>query len=123
LMEPFPVVRIVGSYDSFGARISLLSVQAPIGATVRVTCHGGGCRTRSQRLIVATASHGGGRTSTITFHRFERLLRVGAVLEVWVSRSGAIGKFTRLHIRRGKPVARLDLCLDPGGTHPMVCPE
>jgi hypothetical protein len=122
LMEPFPVVRVVGSFGSGGARIILLSVQAPVGATVRVTCHGGGCGTRSQRLVVGKAFRGGGSTRLITFRRFERPLRAGAVIEVWISRNGAIGKFTRLHIRRGEPATRVDLCLDPSGTRPMLCP-
>jgi hypothetical protein len=121
LMEPFPVVRIVGSYDALGARISLLAVQAPVGAIIRVTCHGGGCRTRSQRLTVAAPLHGRARMPAISFHRFERLLRPGAVLEVWIYSSGEIGKFTRLSIHHGKPASRVDLCLDPGGTRPRAC--
>ena len=40
LMQPFPIVRIAGSLTSNGARISLLTVQAPVAANVTVMCKG-----------------------------------------------------------------------------------
>ena len=56
LMQPFPVVRIAGSFTSSGAKISLLTVLAPVGATVKVTCHGGGCATKSQHMVIASGA-------------------------------------------------------------------
>jgi hypothetical protein len=123
LMQPFPVVRIVGSDSSSGARISLLTVLASVGARVRVTCHGGGCSTKSQQLVVASPAKSRAGTVLINFHRFERSLRAGAVLHVWVSNYRQIGKFTRFVIRRGGLPGRTDLCLDPAGTKPIVCPS
>jgi hypothetical protein len=120
LMEPFPVVRITGTYDAGAARISLLAVLAPVGATVRITCRGGGCP-RSQRATVPVP-RGGAGTATVTFRRFERTLRAGAILDVWISGRGQIGKFTRFRIRRGRRPTRLDMCLDPAGTTPIACP-
>ncbi len=123
LMQPFPVVRIVGSDNSDGAKLSLLTVLAPVGATVRVTCHGGGCPIASQRLVAAARAKSRAGTILITFHRFERTLRAGTVLEVWVSNHTQIGKFTRLRIRRDQLPSRTDECLNPAGTRPIVCPE
>ncbi len=122
LMQPFPVVRIVGSYGSSGARIRLLTVLAPVGAKVRVTCHGGGCSTKSQHLVAAVAPRSKAGTVLITFHRFERSLRAGAALAVWVSKSGQIGKFTRFVIRHDRLPSRTDECLSPDGTAPIACP-
>ena len=45
LMQPFPIVRFAGSVTSYGAKLKLLAVQAPIGAAVHVTCVGRGCKT------------------------------------------------------------------------------
>ncbi len=123
LMQPFPIVRIVGSDSSSGATVSLLTVLAPVGATVRVTCRGGGCATKSQHLVVASGAKSKADTALITFHRFERSLRAGAVLEVWVSIHTQIGKFTRFVIRRDKLPSRTDLCLNPAGTTPIACPS
>jgi large repetitive protein len=122
LMQPFPVVRIAGSFTSSGARISLLTVLAPVGATVKVTCRGGGCATKSQLMIVASGAKSKAGTVLVNFRRFERSLRAGAVLDVWVSGNGQIGKFTRFLIRRGKPPTRTDTCLSATGTKPIVCP-
>jgi Bacterial Ig-like domain/PKD domain len=123
LMQPFPVVRIVGSDSPTGAKLSLLTVLAPVGASVRVSCHGGGCPPSSQHLVAAARARSRAGTTLITFHRFERTLRAGAVLEVRVSNDTQIGKFTRLRIRRDQLPSRTDMCLAPAGTRPIVCPE
>jgi hypothetical protein len=124
LMQPFPVVRIAGSESWGGVRISLLSVQAPVGSRVRVACHGGGCVTRSQQLVAAARrSTGSAGTVLIEFRRFERSLRAGASLEIRVSKPGEIGKYTRFSVRRGRLPARLDTCLAPTGIKPMACPS
>ena len=114
LMSPFPVVRIVGRLTRSGARIRLLTVRAPASVTIFVRCFRRGCRRRS-----ATA----GRGSPVRFRRFERTLRAGTVIEVFVGRGDAIGKYTRFRIRRGRRPARLDLCLRPGATSGTDCPE
>ncbi len=123
LMQPFPVVRIAGSFSSSGAKISLLTVLAPVGATVKVTCHGGGCATKSQHMIIASGAKSKAGTVLVNFRRFERTLRAGAVLDVWVSNHGQIGKFTRFLIRRGKTPSRTDMCLNSAATKPIVCPS
>jgi hypothetical protein len=122
LMQPFPVVRIAGSYNAAGAKLSLLTVLAPAGATVTVTCKGRSCPIKSQHMVAAVKTKARAGTVLIAFHRFERPLRAGTVLSVWVSNHGQIGKFTRFLIRHSKPPSRTDLCLNPAGTQPIVCP-
>jgi Bacterial Ig-like domain/PKD domain len=124
LMQPFPVVRIAGSENASGVRVGLLSVQAPVGAMVTVTCRGPGCRTRSQGVVAAVGkSKSTTGMAVIVFGRFERSLRAGAVLEIRVSKPGQIGKYTRFTVRRGKLPVRVDTCLSPAGVKPIVCPS
>jgi hypothetical protein len=122
LMQPFPVVRIAGSFNSAGAKIGVLTVLAPVGATVRVTCRGGGCPAKPQSLRATAPAKSKASTVLVRFRRFERSLRPGVVLDVWVSDAGELGKFTRFVIRRDKAPTRTDLCLNPAGTIPLVCP-
>ena len=123
LMQPFPVVRMAGSFGAAGAKISLLAALAPLGAQIKVTCRGKGCPTKSQGFVATTGTKSKSGTVQITFRRFERFLRGGVVLEVWISKPGQIGKFTRFVIHRGKSPTRVDQCLNPAGTTPMVCPS
>ena len=123
LMQPFPVVHMAGSYDAAGVKISLLTVLTPVGATVTVTCRGGGCPKKSEGLVAASGTRSKTGTVLITFRRFERSLRAGAVLEIWISNHGQIGKFTRFVIHHDKVPSRQDLCLNPAGTAPIVCPS
>lgn len=51
-----------------------------------------------------------------------RVLRPGAVVRISITKRGAIGKYTRLRIRKGRPPSRIDRCLLPGGTRPVRCP-
>ena len=113
LMRPFPIVRIAGVVMRDGALIRILSVRAPRAALVRVRCRGAGCP-------AATAWRTGRRLNR--FRRFERKLRAGTKLELFVRQPGKIGKYTRILIRGGKPPARLDRCLMPGKRRPVRCP-
>lgn len=119
LMQPFPVVRIVGTDTARGAKLTLLTVEAPAGVRVTVVCHGHGCPMKPASRLAGSSNSGVVLTE---FHRFERALRAGAVLEIRVSESGEIGKYTRFHIRRGKLPERTDRCLSPAGIQPMSCP-
>jgi hypothetical protein len=124
LMQPFPIVRITGSETSHGVRLTALTVQAPPGARVTVSCQGRGCPARSEsRVAVSRVRNTAAGTVRITFRRFEHTLRAGVILRIRVSKSGEIGKYTRFIVRRGLLPERLDTCLDPGGFKPMGCPS
>jgi PKD repeat protein len=134
LMNPFPVVRIVGRITSRGTLLRLLRVDAPAGAKVLVRCSGRSCPFRKQVRVAVSAA--GARplsfataarpealaAKVVRLRRLERLLRPGARITIFVTRPDAIGKYTRFRIRRGKPPARADRCLRPGSSRPVRCP-
>jgi hypothetical protein len=124
LMQPFPIVRIAGSETSDGVRLTTLTVQAPPGARVTVSCQGRGCPARSQsRVAVSRVRNRAAGTVRISFRRFEHTLRAGVILRIRVSKPGEIGKYTRFIVRRGLLPERLDTCLDPAGFKPIACPS
>lgn len=112
-MHPFPVVRIAGIVLPDGALVKVLSVRAPRGASVLVRCRGRGCPARA----VARSTD----RSLLRFPRFERRLRAGVMLELFVRKGTRLGKYTRFRIRAGKPPARVDRCLMPGSNRPVRC--
>ena len=117
MITPFPIVRIRGLIVRGSARLSLLSVKAPKGARVKVICHGGGCP-KKKSVVLRVAS---GKTP-VRVRSLERQLRKGAVVEVFVTAPGRIGKYTRFTIRANAAPARRDLCLRPGKSKPEACP-
>jgi hypothetical protein len=125
LMQPFPIVRIAGSKTSYGAMIKLLSVQVPPGSTVTVDCKGHGCKTKTESRVATASAKSKRKTGTITlsFARFERPLRTGAVLHIRASKSGQIGKYTSFTIRRKKLPVRVDACIRPTSPKPIACPS
>ena len=117
LLSPFPIVRLRGSVVGRTARITLLSIQgAPRGAKVRVRCRGGGC---PRKLVTSTA-----RSSrrTMRLRSFERRLRAGAKLEIYITQSGRLGKYTRFEIRRNAAPRRVDRCVRSFPGKPFTCP-
>jgi hypothetical protein len=52
---------------------------------------------------------------------YERILRAGVKLEISITRSGYVGKYTSIRLRRGKAPLRRDLCLFPGARKARVC--
>jgi PKD domain-containing protein len=115
LLSPFPVVIISGRLTRGGARLSQLTIRAPKGSTVRVICHGRRCPYRR-------ASHVS-RTGKVRFRGLQKRLPAGTVIEVFVTKPGTIGKYTRFRIRAGKPPRRLDRCLLPSSSKPSRCPS
>jgi large repetitive protein len=127
LMQPFPIVRIAGAETSGGARIKLLTVQAPTGAKVAVSCKGRGCKTKNETRLATASSKSKGKSRagaiTLAFPRFQRTLGAGAMLQIRITKSGQIGKFTSFKIRRRKLPVRVDACLRPPSTAPSPCPS
>ena len=114
MMSPFPVTRIMGTVLPRGARVRILSVRAPLGARIRARCRGTACPVSS---VTRTST-----TSIVRLRRFERRLRAGTRLGIFVRKGNTIGKYTRFVIRAGAPPRRLDLCLYPGRARPSPCP-
>jgi PKD repeat protein len=127
LLSPFPVVRIAGRVSRRGARIRRLTIDAPPGTGIKVRCGGLGCpfkrvlRTISSRAV---AGRGLPPARLLRIRRLEgQLLRPGVMLRLFVTRPGAIGKYTRFQIRKGRPPLRRDMCLVPESSHPLSCPS
>jgi PKD repeat protein len=122
LISPFPVVRVAGRVYSGGTRLRMLSVNAPAGTTVTVRCSGKGCPFTSSRQ--STASAGSRPATTIRIKRLEkRLLRSGVMVKIFITKPGAVGKFTSIKIRGRKSPLRVDRCLMPGVLKPVQCPS
>jgi PKD repeat protein len=113
LMNPFPIVRLVGVLTAGGARITLLEVRnGPVGAKVTVRCVGDDCPFKSRRRIL---ENGRVRLSKIG------ALPAGTRLQVLVRAPGVIGRFVGFRIRKGKRPLRADRCLMPGASEPTRC--
>ena len=115
-ITPFPVVRMVGTVGERGTTIKELVIRVPAGARVEIRCRGIGCPHKARR------TGGVGLSRTLHVRRFaRRTLRPGTVIQIFVTKRGAIGKYTRFRIRAGKPPSRVDRCLPPGRKRPVRC--
>jgi hypothetical protein len=114
VLAPFPVVRLRGRISRTSARITLLTVTAPSGSKVSIYCAGRSC---PRKRVAVTASR-----KAVRVRRFERRLRAGTVLRIYVTKSGFVGKYTRFQIRRGRSPLRTDLCAQTPGATPRRCP-
>jgi PKD repeat protein len=127
LLSPFPVVRVSGLVRKRGIKVRLLAVTGPVGATVHVRCRGRGCPFKRTSAVVRSAARKSATTPSgsgaLRVRRFRnRFLRAGATVSIFVVKEGAIGKYTRLRIRKGKPPARVDRCVTSVKSRPFPCP-
>jgi hypothetical protein len=114
LMSPFPIIRIRGRFSVRSTRFTLVTVRASRRARLAVSCRRG-CSFRRRDL---RASPGG----LTRLRGLERRLPPGARIVLRVTQPGRIGKYTRIDVRGGRPPARRDACLMPGGARPVRCP-
>jgi PKD domain-containing protein len=121
LLSPFPVVRIAGRITRLGTRVRLLRIAAPAGAKVSVRCTGRSCPFKKQVRAAMSGSTFRAAVS-VRVRRLERLLLPGVKVRVYVTKAGAIGKYTKFRFRRGKAPVRVDRCLLPGSWAPAQCP-
>ena len=98
--------------------LRLVVTEVPRDATVTATCRTKqGRRCRGIRSFVKRNARG-----TVKLKPFLRHpLRGGTVIEVRVTKPGAIGAVKRLAIRRGKRPTIKSLCLPPGARAPVRC--
>jgi hypothetical protein len=120
-LSPFPVVRVAGRITRRGTLVRLVRVTAPVGAKVSVRCAGRGCPFRKQ---VRAVSAGTGKQTTrgVRIRALERLLRPGVRVRFYITKRGAIGKYTKFRFRRARAPVRTDSCLLPGKWTPSQCP-
>ncbi len=114
VLSPFPRIAIAGRARRNSTRVTRFVVRAPRGSRITVRCRGRGCPFRR-------ASARAGRRA-VRFRRLQRSFRRGIVLEVSVTSTGKIGKYTRFRFRRRRAPSRVDACLQPGARRPSPCP-
>jgi PKD repeat protein len=116
LISPFPVVRVRARIIGANVYIDLLTVRAPKGTTVRLRCRGHSCPFARTRVKVRSARR------PLRIRGIERRLVRGTVIQIFVTKPGVIGKYTRFVLRAAAAPMREDLCLPPGSMRPMGCP-
>jgi hypothetical protein len=81
---------------------------------VGVRCKGPRCPYKRKRIRA--------KGKRIVLHALERSFGAGTVIEIRVTKSETIGKYTRLRIRARQSPARVDRCLRPGKPNkPVRC--
>jgi PKD repeat protein len=109
-----PLVRIVGQPTATGARLNLVTVSSPKGAHVGVRCKGHGCPYKRKRFT--------SKGKRVNLRKLAGTYKAGAVIEVRVTKSNTVGKFTRIRIRAGRNPARIDCSIQPGKPNkPVGC--
>ncbi len=116
LMSPFPIVRIRGRALGSKVTINLLSIRAAGGARVLVRCKGKGCPRKQASARAVSAKR------PVRLRSLERVYSPGAVLEVYVTKPGRIGKYVRFKIRNGAAPTRDDGCLSTRRMRTVKCP-
>jgi hypothetical protein len=118
LISPPPVFRIAGHAFRRRTRLRLLTVsEAPVCSRVEAICTGRGCK----RKRVVRFKAPGKRLRIRAWDK--RNLRPGAVLEIRVTKGNRIGRVARYRMRRSVKPRRTFLCLPPGDTTPIRCPQ
>ena len=121
LLSPFPLVRIAGRITKRGTRVRVLRVKAPARTRVTVRCKGRSCPFKKQVRTVPRSARSRAAVS-IRLRRLERLLLPGVQVRVYVTKRGAVGKYTKFRFRSGNGPLRTDSCVLPGSWAPVECP-
>ena len=111
LLSPFPIVRLRGRILRRSVRVSLLSVRAPARSRITIMCRGRGRSCPRTKTTLTTK-----KTQTVRFRAFQRSMRSGTLLRIFVTKPNSIGKYTRFRIRYRKPPLRADMCARPNIT-------
>ncbi|MEA2188611.1 MAG: hypothetical protein QOK16_3622 [Solirubrobacteraceae bacterium] len=114
LVSPFPVIRLRGRADRAGVLITLLRVQAPNGTRVTIYCKGRSCKRRKTSEYTITGF--------VRARAFEKRLRAGTTLSIYVTKAGFTGKYTRFRINKSSPPSRRDRCARSAGRASVACP-
>jgi hypothetical protein len=116
LLSPFPVVRLRGRIVRTGVVVNLLTVHAPAGSRIMITCRGPKRSCPTAKLTRATTGR------QMRFRSFQRSMRAGTILKIYVTKRGYVGKYTRFTIRRNAAPSRGDSCARISGAA-TACPR
>lgn len=112
-LRPPPGYDFGGTILSNGMRVEYLNIRGPKGALVTVACSGKGCPVKQRRKRI--------KRRTVSFQSYERFLRAGIKLEIFIRKKGSIGAYRAYRIRAGKRPKRIDRCLEPDKARPVRC--
>ena len=93
------------------------AVQLGGGERIRLRCKGRGCPFKAKRVKVRKA---GSRDMTKLVRKAR--FRPGSVLEAFVTKPGAVGRYTKLRFRAKKRPVLRKRCVQPGAKKPSKCP-
>lgn len=113
-LSPSPVISLNATILSNGARVRVLRVSAPKGSLATVRCKGKGCPVKQRRKRVQ-------KGGTVRLKTYERFLRAGTKLEIFVTKRNTIGSYTSYKIRAGKFPTRVRRCTPPGKLKARRC--
>ena len=91
-IAPFPLVRISGRFARRRTRLTRVTVHAPARCPHPVRCNGRGCPYRRKAVAV----------KLVRVRSLQRSYRPRATIEIRVTQTRRIGKYTRIRTRRGK---------------------
>jgi hypothetical protein len=104
--------------DGYTKFTSLLVRPAREGDVIRFTCRGRGCPFKAKTVRVKKDA----RQLSLLRHIRNAKLRKGVVVQLRVTRPGAVGRVYTLVARGTKRPRTTRLCLNPGATKPSACP-
>ena len=120
--EPFPRLGSIatGVFDSTNAfsRMLAINLRRPVkGSTLKITCKGAGCpfRTRTRRITRTRSKQ------VIDRPLGNAKLRLGAKVELRLTKPRTVGFFVRFTVIRGAFPRLTELCLQPGAKSPARC--
>jgi PKD repeat protein len=113
LMRPLPEIVFTGAAFRQGASLEHVGADGPRGALVTVRCKGKGCPVKERRKRIKKRS--------VRFANFERFLRSGTRVEIFVAQPGKLGFYRRYTIRAGKRPKKIRRCLDGMRPRPFKC--
>lgn len=119
LLTPVPIVRIVGSLTSSGAKIGRLTVRTPPLVRIVLRCTGKPCAFSRQTRTVPDSTD---RLVSVRLTKAERSYAAGATISVSVVRRGVAGKYVGFQVRRGKAPRRSDACASYASGDRRSCP-
>jgi PKD repeat protein len=106
-------MHFAGRTTSRGAKLTLVSVRAPVGTKVKLKCKGGDCPVGTKRVKM--------KQRTLRFKKLQRNLAAGTKIIIEARLDGFIGKRVEYKIRKGKAPKRKDVCIQPGASRPSAC--
>jgi PKD repeat protein len=116
-MSPSPRIRLGYAVIGRVTRIMSLTIRGPKDAVVRVRCRGKGCPTK--KVLRAKISKSG---TAVRFKRFERRLRAGTILQIYITKQGRWGEYRKIRFRANKRAVWTDRCIKDFGAKVQRCP-